>query len=320
MDARTGTGAGTAALFMLAMAMSPARAGDVPLIDAHSQLDDNVGMERVVSVLNEAGISRVILSALRKGRRTREIIAAARQRPGLVTASIGLKAGPFRRGEPAALARVVRMGDLPAFGAISEVMVLHQQKGKVAPEIASGFDAPEVKAALDVASKRRWPLVVHLEFGFAAAMGRYERTLREFEQFVGRHFDLPVALTHMGQLGPAEARRLIVAHGNVYFLTSHANTLWIRDRGHGLPWTNLFAAEALAPEWRALILQYPDRFVLAFDNVLDDDWGERYVRQVKLWKTALRSLPPDVAHAVAHRNAERLWRLPAPARSAAQRP
>jgi len=40
---------------------------------------------------------------------------------------------------------------------------------------------------------------------------------------------------------------------------------------------------------------------------------------VRLWKATLAALPSDVAHALAHRNAERLWRIPA-AGSAAARP
>ncbi len=55
---------------------------------------------------------------------------------------------------------------------------------------------------------------------------------------------------------------------------------------------------------------HPDRFILAFDNVWEDNWGEYYLSQIRSWRKALGDLPPDAAHAVAHRNAERLWRLP----------
>ena len=61
---------------------------------------------------------------------------------------------------------------------------------------------------------------------------------------------------------------------------------------------------------RALVIKHPERFILAFDNVLEDHWSDYYLEQVAVWRKALADLPPDVAHALAHRNAERLWHLP----------
>lgn len=298
------------AALILVLLTSASRAADIPMIDAHSQVDNGVSMEKVLSLMNEAGISRAILSALHGGSKTREIVAAAALRPDRITPSIGLKNRGFREGNPAAIERLHRLGAEPNFGAISEVMVLHQQKGKRAPEIIVDLDSLQVREALAVAQKRRWPLVIHIEFGFAAETGRYRSYMEALERFLARHPDHPMALTHMGQLKPAEARRLIESHPNIYFLTSHANTVFIRDRGSGLPWTNLFDGKALATEWRKLFVRHPDRFVLAFDNVYDDDWSYHYVHQAQLWKTALENLPADVANAVAHRNAERLWHLP----------
>lgn len=288
-----------------------ASAADIPMIDAHSQVDNGVDMEVALSLMDQAGISHAILSALRGGRKTREIIAAARRHPGRITPSIGLKSKPFREGVPAAIETFRQMAGRRVFGAISEVMVLHQQKGRVAPEIAVGLDAAPVREALAAALARRWPLVIHIEFGFATAQGLKERYMNDLEALLARLPDHPMALSHMGQLKPAETRRLIESHRNIRFLTSHANTVFIRKKGRGLPWTDLFAGGALAADWKALFLRHPDRFVLAFDNVLDDDWSEHYIDQVRLWRTALADLPAEVAHAVAHRNAERLWRLPA---------
>jgi hypothetical protein len=54
-----------------------------------------------------------------------------------------------------------------------------------------------------------------------------------------------------------------------------------------------------------LVLRHPERFVLALDNVWPEHWSERYMQQVELWRKALGKLPNEVAHAVAHGNAER---------------
>jgi murein DD-endopeptidase MepM/ murein hydrolase activator NlpD len=298
-----------AAVLLSAMS-GPWAAEEIPMIDAHSQVNARVGLDKVLAAMDEAGISRSILSGWGSRRKTREIIEAARAHPDRITPSIDLKYSKFRDGDPAALEQIRREGRSPIFGAMSEVMVLHVQKGNRAPEIVKTLDAPSVQTALAVALARQWPLVMHIEFGYAKDLGRYESYMAALEDLLRRHPDHPFVLSHMGQLDPAAAQRLIEAHRNIYFLTSHANPIFIgRSK---LPWTNMFSGDALTSDWKNLLLRYPDRFVLAFDNVYWDDWGSDYVRQVRLWRTALHGLPREVADAIAHGNAERLWRLKRP--------
>lgn len=57
------------------------------------------------------------------------------------------------------------------------------------------------------------------------------------------------------------------------------------------------------------MIEHPGRFVLGLDNVFAEHWGRLYVAQVALWREALAELPDDAAHAIAHGNAERLWKL-----------
>lgn len=299
-----------AAVLLTAMSGTWA-AEDIPMIDAHSQVAPGIDMEKVLSLMNEAGVSRTVLSE--HGRSTQDVVAAARRHPGRITASINMKIPPRLLIENVAKAvrRIQRAGRKPLFGAISEAMLCHEKKGRKAPEILRPFDAPEIRAALAVALQRHWPFVIHIEFGYARSIGRYDYYMRGLEHLLALHPDHPVALTHMGQLGADEVRRLIEAYPNIYFLTSHANPIFSDRSRANLPWTNLFDGDALAPQWRDLVLRHPDRFVLAFDNVYLEDWGDFYLRQARLWKAALAKLPAGAANAVAHRNAERLWNLPA---------
>jgi hypothetical protein len=53
------------------------------------------------------------------------------------------------------------------------------------------------------------------------------------------------------------------------------------------------------------------------DNVMIHIWRDFYVREIRIWRHALQTLPAPVAHRIAHENAERLWHLAAtPPRSA----
>jgi predicted TIM-barrel fold metal-dependent hydrolase len=117
----------------------------------------------------------------------------------------------------------------------------------------------------------------------------------------------PTVLMHMGELNAKEVRRLIESHENIYFNTAMSNPIAVSKSAQ--PLVNLFIGETLAPDWRNLFILYSDRFILGFDNVFSQHWRKLYVKQAKLWKKALKDLPESVAHAVAHGNSERLWRL-----------
>jgi len=275
------------------------------LVDAHSQIDHHVDRATIVPLMDAAGVRHVILSARGKVK-PEQITAFAAQHPDRVTASVRTKGGHFSRNTDKFYTFLEKQLSMPGFGAMSEAILWHARKGDKAPEVVVPPDAPQVTKSLAGAMAKGWPFVIHIEF---AATSDYETFMTRLEALLDRYLDHPFALIHMGQLEAKEAGRLLAAHGNLHFLTSHANP--IVKAGSNQPWVDLFdGGDVLAPRWKALFVGYPDRFVLAFDNVWENHWGDYYVRQAALWRDALADLPHAVAHAVAHGNAERLWRLP----------
>ena len=90
-------------------------------------------------------------------------------------------------------------------------------------------------------------------------------------------------------------------------MTSHASPAYQRG---GKPFINMFESGRLSPRWKDLLLDFPDRFVFSLDNVFSYFWvPEIYLKKMSLWWRSLSELPDEVAHAVAHGNAERLWKL-----------
>jgi predicted TIM-barrel fold metal-dependent hydrolase len=157
--------------------------------------------------------------------------------------------------------------------------------------------------------REAWPFFAHIEFG-SAGKNRYTARMTEVKALLAKYPEHPIVLIHMGQLGAAEAQALIAESPNIYFATSHANPVFAAVGGDH-PWTRLFEGRRLAPEWKKVFVAHPGRFIMAFDNVLLRHWQPSYyLAQAALWQDGLRDLPSNVAHAVAHKNAERLWRLP----------
>lgn len=304
-----------ALLIVMSLMLSPGAAdaqSRLPLIDAHSQFDHGVEPGEIVPLLNRAGISRVILAT--RGRQAWEDLSElARAHPDRVTASVRTKGGAYRRNRNGYYRKLEAQLADPTFQAMAEVILWHAaKKGGKAPKVVLTPDAPQVEAALDHALQRGWPFVVHIEFRSAEQAGDYDEQMRGLKKLLNKHPKHPFALTHMAQLSAEEARVLIKAHSNIHFLTSHANERF--TSASRSPWTTMADYSGLKPEWRELIIEYPTRFVLAFDNVWSRNWSDMYVEQAELWRNALGKLPPDVARSVAHRNAERLWRL-APAKN-----
>ncbi|MBC5782991.1 amidohydrolase family protein [Ramlibacter sp. USB13] len=68
---------------------------------------------------------------------------------------------------------------------------------------------------------------------------------------------------------------------------------------------------SLCPEWRALVLKYPDRFLLGSDTWINQRW-ESYDATMRGYRTWLGDLPPDVARRIAWDNGANLFGLTKP--------
>ena len=65
----------------------------------------------------------------------------------------------------------------------------------------------------------------------------------------------------------------------------------------------------LKPEWRALLLKYPDRFIVGSDTWVNERWSS-YASIMADYRSWLVQLPDDAAAKIAHRNGERLFAKP----------
>jgi hypothetical protein len=70
-------------------------------------------------------------------------------------------------------------------------------------------------------------------------------------------------------------------------------------------------AGKLCPEWRALLLKYPDRFLVGSDTWVNQRW-QHYEELMKGYRTWLGDLPPAVARRIAWDNGAALFGVKAP--------
>lgn len=262
-------------------------------------------LNTVISFMEQGGVTRTILSARGK-LQGKALLEFAAQYPERITPAVRTKGSPYESGTPEYYKAIKAQVLSGKYSAIAEVLLYHAKKGSKAPEYVVYPEDKRVLTALNYAIEKRWPFVVHIEF--ASLHGeKKKRFMESMESMLETHSEQPFVLTHMGQLGPDDCRRYIESHKNIYFHTGWTNPSAVKSSNQ--PWVNLFKGQHLAPEWRELFIQYPERFVFALDNVFAEHWSSFYFEQMEYWKKALAELPVDAAHLIAHGNAERLWRI-----------
>ena len=151
-----------------------------------------------------------------------------------------------------------------------------------------------------LAGEYRVPVLIHIDSGNEAA----------FLEICRRYPSLDILFAHAGgNLHALHIRRIVEACPNAWIEFS-ARDPWrygglAGDDGH------------LLPEWRALVLEHPHRFVTGTDPVwrvtrtqswdqADDGWD--YFEQLIAWhRDWLADLPADVRHKISVENARRLF-------------
>ena len=291
-------------LFVALIQVTHAEGEDLYFIDAHSQVDHNVvPLKRVISIMEQGGVINTILSARGK-LKGKDLLAFASLYPEHILPAVRTKGAFYEAGSAKYYKALKAQVASRKYHAIAEVLLYHAKKGSKAPEVIVYPDDKRVQVALDYAIENGWPFVVHIEFASLNGEKR-KKFMRVFKQMLDQHPEHPFILTHMGQLTSNRCLRLIENHKNVYFHTGWSNPVAVESSNQ--PWTNVFDGDRFAPEWKDLFVQYPHRFIFALDNVFSEHWSDFYRKQMNYWKRGLAELPTDVAHLIAHGNAERLW-------------
>lgn len=304
--------AGAMLVPLLALA-SPVVADEppIPLIDAHNQYDGTFRLEDILRFMDSYGIGRMILAPAAKAD-DRALVEFGAQHADRLTVAVRTKDRRLiRNANPQGIVAEVQKG---GYGAFEELLLWHgdksDRKGVAESQVSGGeitldIDGPAVRVLVDIARRQNWPMIPHIEF--AAAGAKSAELMTQFEALLAANRDVPFGLIHLGQLDEPKARRLIELHPNVFFLVSQATD----PRTASIGMTTIFNAQGvLKRDWQALIVAHPDRFVLSFDAFSGRMWPEQMARETAIWRAALTKLPPEIAHAVGHGNAERLWRLP----------
>ena len=298
----------------------PARAADgvygeeaaktVPIADAHFHVAPFMAVADLPGHMDRNGI-RWAGGAGNPGGpgRTAEVVATLGKRYIFFTGQgewIGLK----QAGGP----RALENGDSAAFKAALENIErgLRDRDARVIGEIHINTlqsapnnllrhkiraDAPTLKALFDLAAKYKRPMNVHAQWD--------TDTAEEIERLAASNRGGRLVLSHCGSTAhAADIRAVFERNANVSCDLSFRSEPQLRGPMLGYA---VFGRGDLRSEWKKLIEDYPDRFMVGIDDV--QSWGEyeEVVRNIR--SGLLANLSPAAAEKVAYRNAVALFGL-----------
>ncbi len=273
-----------ALVLLLAFVAPAANAADYtgPLIDAHSHVPNATAINAYAAAAKRHNVSKVLLLGVGGVQKddVAWIAAAQTKYPDLVIAGAPVA-------DPADTERVESEIDRLKARALGEVHVRQLSR-----KIDRDPTEAEFQKLLEVAARRRLPVVIHAELDTRAT----ERLARA----LAAQPTATIILAHAGESAPPRLEALLSRHPNLIVDLSgmHFQRKPSLASEHG----------PLDPDWKALIEKMPDRFLFGIDV-----WAARLFepamldRLMKWARRVLGELRPDVAELVAYRNTATLF-------------
>ena len=253
----------------------------MPIFDAHLHYNDEARepfpVPSVLALFREHGV-RTILATSRPNDGTRALAEAAR-----AGSAPALRVVPFIRPYRTHADRATWFRD-PAIYALIESELGRDIGWRGIGEFhlfgAADAGTPQVGRIVDLAVARGLWLHAHCDEAALEALYRHDTRVK----IVWAHSGFTVA--------PARLAEWLERHPSLVGELSYRYDVTSEGR--------------VTDAWRALLVRYPDRFVLGSDTWIDERWS-RYGEIVALYRGWLAQLPPDVAAAIAYGNGERLF-------------
>ena len=259
-------------VYALVLGASPAAAADLPIFDAHLHYShdawDRLPPERAAALLREAGLKAALVSSS-SDEGTQMLYRAA---PDIVLPALR----PYRRrgeigtwmNDPSVIPHLEDRLRRFRYVAIGEFHAYGEQA-----------DTPVMRRVVELA--REHGLYLH-------AHGDADAVERQF----GQDPQARILWAHAGFDSPQRVGEMLRRYPKLW-----ADLAFRSDHASG---------GRIDPAWKALFLEFPDRFLVGTDTFTPERW--HYVVEHARWSREwLADLPPAVAAQIAWQNGERLF-------------
>ena len=241
----------------------------LPLFDAHIHYNhdawEKTSPKEAITLLRQAGVVRALVSSS-SDEGTQRLYAEA---PDLIVPELR----PYRKnGETSSW-----IHDDSVLAYLEERLKWHKYVA-IGEFHVSGADAdlPVVRRVVQLAKQHGLMLHAHSDADAVERLFRQDPEAR-------------IIWAHAGYEQPLRVREMLRRYQNLWTELSSRDDIAANGR--------------LAAEWRALLLEFTDRFMMGTDTFVPGRWGiiGSHAGAVRMW---LAELPPDIAERIAYKNGE----------------
>jgi hypothetical protein len=260
---------------LLMLGIPAAAAAELPIFDAHLHYSHDawsaVPPAEVVALLRKAGVKRALVSSS-NDEGTQKLVAAA---PDIVVPELR----PYRT-----------RGDVGTWTRDPDVVPYVEERLRRHTYVAIGefhvygadAELPIPRRLVELAKQHKLFLHAHSDADAVERLFRIDPDAR-------------ILWAHAGFERPDRVREMLRKYRNLW-----ADLAFRNDHGPG---------GKVAPEWREVFLEFPDRFMVGTDTYTPERW--HYVVEHAAWSRGwLSDLPADVAERIAWKNGEVLFGAP----------
>lgn len=312
---------------------TPAPIRLLPLIDAHNHLPRGLTVDYLVQLMDEAGVQMTVLMPVHYGGNQPQgqgisdenlVLDFYKKRPDRIIPFLGMQRPVLldatRWQQPDAAAQnLLRFAESQLstgiFRGMGEFILWHYpyqfRAGQRAGAVKIPADTPLMKRLLDLAAKYHVPVNIHYEID--------EESLPSLRRMLEYGQQTTIILAHnSGRPDSPTLKALLEEYPNLFADLGGMTEFGAYGRSAPPPPDLSWAVKnpmedgkgRLRREWKALLEQYPDRFVgIGLDLAHPEAWGapEQYKRAIDRFRSVLSDLSPEAAEKIAFRNAQKLF-------------
>ena len=289
-------------------------AGRLPLIDAHEHIIPGLAAETIITLMDQAGVQKVILMANRiesfrpMGWEDALVLEAYEKYPQRIIPFLTTvrRGGILQRDSAFFVKYAERQLKTGKFKGMGEFMVKHYAISSTpdieAPEISVPADSPWMQEMMRLGAKYNVPLIIHME--------TTAETVAALERALLANPNTRVIWAHQNPVkmgGGPEAQYARQADPNQVAILLDKYPNLFADIALGYE-TRFFRLEdrKLPQGWKNLYERYNDRFVIGLDLAVSVMWERGYLRRANVIRGWLSQLSSDTASKLAYENIERI--------------
>ncbi|HUL32062.1 MAG TPA: amidohydrolase family protein [Thermodesulfobacteriota bacterium] len=307
----------------------PTHKDSLPLIDAHNHLPRGVSIERVIKLMDEAGVRATTLMPVYYGGNKGQgqgisdenlVLEFYNKQPDRIIPILGMQrpvllSTNLWTSHDIAAEKLLRFAESKLqtgiFRGVGEFILWHYPydfpSGPRGGTVKIPADTPLMKRFLDLAARYRVPVIIHYEID--------DESFSALKRMLEYGRGATIVLAHGGRADPPTLMAILDEYPNVFCdlggMTRHGG--YGRVSGGQGRWTVKNPIDDgtghLRREWKALYEQYPDRFMIGTDLAHPEPWviPGHYKLCIDEFRTLLSDLSPDAAERIGFKNAQKLF-------------